>query len=59
MWVDLFLNQQGLGTSTTSGRALYQMLGVFAEFERAMIRERIDGRALGRRPARETPCPRG
>jgi DNA invertase Pin-like site-specific DNA recombinase len=30
--VDLFLHQQGLDTSTPSGRALYQMLGIFAEF---------------------------
>lgn len=39
--VDLFLFQQGLDTSTPSGRAMFGMLGVFAEFERAMIRERI------------------
>src|SRR3984893_7574687 len=39
--VDLFLHQQGLATSTRSGRAMFQMLGVFAEFERAMIRERV------------------
>jgi DNA invertase Pin-like site-specific DNA recombinase len=32
--VDLFLHQQGLDTSTTAGRAMFQMLGVFAEFER-------------------------
>ena len=38
--VDLFPHQQGLDTSTPSGRAMFQMLGVFAEFERAMIRER-------------------
>ncbi len=31
--VDLYLHQQGLDTSTPSGRAMYQMLGVFAEFE--------------------------
>jgi len=36
--VDLFLHQQGLDTSTPSGRAMFQMLGVFAEFERSMIR---------------------
>lgn len=56
--VDLFLHQQGLDTSTPSGRAMYQMLGVFAEFERAMIRERVmaglarakaEGTKLGRR----------
>src|SRR6185436_5877412 len=39
--VDLFLHQQGLDTSTPSGSAMFQMLGVFAEFERAMIRERV------------------
>lgn len=39
--VDLFLQQQGLDTSTPSGRAMFQMLGVFAEFERAMIVERV------------------
>jgi DNA invertase Pin-like site-specific DNA recombinase len=35
------LHQQGLDTSTPSGRAMFQMMGVFAEFERAMIRERV------------------
>src|SRR3954454_23534973 len=39
--VDLFLHQQGLDTSTPSGRAMFQILGVFAEFERSMIRERV------------------
>lgn len=39
--VDLYLHQQGLDTSTPSGRMLFQMLGVFAEFERSMIRERV------------------
>jgi DNA invertase Pin-like site-specific DNA recombinase len=33
--VDLFLHQQGIDTSTSAGRAMYQMLGVFAEFEGA------------------------
>ena len=56
--VDLFLHQQGLDTSTPSGRAMFQMMGVFAEFERAMIRERVlaglarareQGISLGRR----------
>jgi DNA invertase Pin-like site-specific DNA recombinase len=56
--VDLFLHQQGLDTSTPSGRAMFQMMGVFAEFERAMIRERLlaglarakdQGISLGRR----------
>jgi DNA invertase Pin-like site-specific DNA recombinase len=39
--VDLYLHQQGLDTSTPTGKAMFQMLGVFAEFERAMIRDRV------------------
>lgn len=39
--IDIYLHQQGLDTSTPSGRMLFQMLGVFAEFERSMIRERV------------------
>ena len=55
--VDLFLHQQGLDTTTPAGRAMFQMLGVFAEFERAIIQERIksglaraqsEGKRLGR-----------
>src|ERR1700691_116738 len=40
--VDLFLHQQGIDTSTTAGKAMFQMLGVFAEFERGIIRERVN-----------------
>ncbi len=40
--VDLFLHQQGIDTTTPAGKALFQMMGVFAEFERAMIRERVN-----------------
>src|SRR5258707_14538425 len=59
--VDLFLHQQGLDTSTTAGKAMFQMLGVFAEFERGIIRERVNaglarakakGTKLGRRPVK-------
>jgi DNA invertase Pin-like site-specific DNA recombinase len=39
--VGLYLHQQGIDTTTPAGKALFQMLGVFAEFERAMIRERV------------------
>jgi DNA invertase Pin-like site-specific DNA recombinase len=55
--IDLYLHQQGIDTSTPAGTAMYQMLGVFAEFEREMIRERVlagmararsQGRHLGR-----------
>jgi DNA invertase Pin-like site-specific DNA recombinase len=55
--VGLYLHQQALDTSTPSGKALFQMCGVFAEFERSMIQERVkaglqravkDGKTLGR-----------
>jgi DNA invertase Pin-like site-specific DNA recombinase len=59
--VDLFLHQQAIDTSTAAGKMLFQMLGVFSEFERALIRERVNaglararekgtrsGRAIGR-----------
>ncbi len=39
--VGLYLHQQGLDTTTPSGRAMFGMLGVFAEFERAMIAARV------------------
>src|SRR5712675_2468477 len=40
--VDLYLHQQAIDTTTPSGRAMFGMLGVFAEFERSMIRERVN-----------------
>ena len=55
--IDLSLHQQGVDTTTPSGKALFQMLGVFAEFERALIQERLkaglqrvrmEGKRLGR-----------
>src|SRR5919109_2683239 len=57
--IDLFLHQQGIDTTTPAGKALFQMMGVFAEFERSMIRERVkaglrraisEGKRLGRPP---------
>jgi DNA invertase Pin-like site-specific DNA recombinase len=39
--VELFLYQQALDTTTPAGKAMFQMLGVFAEFERSMIVERV------------------
>jgi DNA invertase Pin-like site-specific DNA recombinase len=59
---DLYLHQQALDTGTPSGRALFGMLGVFAEFERSMIRDRVmaglhraraSNRRLGRPPMPE------
>jgi DNA invertase Pin-like site-specific DNA recombinase len=55
--VDLYLHQQNIDTSTPSGKAMFQMAGVFAEFERSMIQERVraglerareQGKVLGR-----------
>lgn len=39
--VGLYLHTQGLDTSTPAGRAMFSMLSVFAEFERAILRQRI------------------
>ena len=39
--IDLLIHQQGLDTTTPGGKALFGMLGVFAEFERSMIQERV------------------
>jgi DNA invertase Pin-like site-specific DNA recombinase len=39
--VDLYLEKQAVDTTTPAGRALFQMLGVFAEFEREIMKERI------------------
>jgi DNA invertase Pin-like site-specific DNA recombinase len=39
--IELYLHQQGLDTTTPAGKAMFQMMGVFAEFERAMIVERV------------------
>jgi DNA invertase Pin-like site-specific DNA recombinase len=57
--IDLYLREQAIDTTTPSGRALFQMLGVFAEFERAMIRERVQAgidraRSAGKRLGRPT-----
>src|SRR3984957_6680901 len=48
--VNLFLHQQGVDTTTPAGKALFQMMGVFAEFERAMIQQRAKAqrKVLGR-----------
>jgi Resolvase, N terminal domain len=39
--VDLYLDRQGVETTTPGGKALFQMMGVFAELERGMILERV------------------
>ena len=49
----LFLHQQGIDTSTAAGNAVFHMLGVFAEFERAIIVERVNT-GIGRANANGT-----
>ena len=50
---DLYLHQQAIDTTTPSGRAMFQMCGVFAEFERAMITARVNA-GLARASAKGT-----
>jgi DNA invertase Pin-like site-specific DNA recombinase len=38
---NLYIHQSGLDTTTPSGRMMFQMVGVFSEFERSMISERV------------------
>ena len=49
--VGLFLHQQGLDTTTTAGKAMFQMLGVFAEFERGSS---VNGSMLASRAPERT-----
>lgn len=56
--VDLYLHQQAIDTTTPAGKAMFQMMGVFAEFERSMIRDRVRSgmaraKAAGKRIGRE------
>jgi DNA invertase Pin-like site-specific DNA recombinase len=39
--VELYLHRQALDTSTPAGKAMFGMLGIFAEFERSLIVERV------------------
>ena len=40
--VDLFLHQQAIDTTTVGGRMFFHVTGAFAEFERGMIRDRVN-----------------
>jgi len=51
--VNLYLHQQGINTTTPAGKALFGMMGVFAEFERGMIQERVRA-GLARAKAKNT-----
>jgi DNA invertase Pin-like site-specific DNA recombinase len=39
--IDLYLHKQGVDTTPPLGSAMFEMVGVFAEFERAVFRERF------------------
>jgi hypothetical protein len=66
MRIDLFLHQQGIDTTTPAGKAMYQLMGVFAEFERSMIiQERVraglkravsEGQSDSPRVGKTNPC---
>jgi DNA invertase Pin-like site-specific DNA recombinase len=55
--VDMYLDQQAIDTTTPAGKLMFQVTGAFAEFERSMIRQRVNaglkraveaGKQLGR-----------
>jgi DNA invertase Pin-like site-specific DNA recombinase len=60
---DLYLDRQAVDTTTPAGRALFQMLGVFAEFERSIIQKRVKAgmaraKRRGQSPAVQSVGPR-
>jgi DNA invertase Pin-like site-specific DNA recombinase len=60
--IDLYLHQQNLDTATPAGKAMFGVMGVFAEFERAMIGERVKAglsraRSQGKRLGRPSLAP--
>lgn len=62
--VGLYIHTQALDTTTPSGRALFQMLGVFSELEREMIVARVNAglaraRSHGTKSGKAIGRPRG
>jgi DNA invertase Pin-like site-specific DNA recombinase len=50
--------RKGIDTTTRAGKALFGMMGVFAEFERSMIQERVRaGLERARREGKRLGCP--
>jgi DNA invertase Pin-like site-specific DNA recombinase len=49
--VDLYLDQQAIDTTRPAGRMFFHITGAFAEFERDMIRSRVNA-GLARAKAR-------
>ena len=55
---DLYIHQSGMDTTSASGKMMFQMIALFSEFERSMIRERViagqqraksEGKHIGRK----------
>jgi DNA invertase Pin-like site-specific DNA recombinase len=57
--VGLYIHQQNLDTTTPAGRAMFQMLGVFAEFERSMIQARVKSGMVKMKQEGRKPGPKG
>ena len=55
--IDLFLHQQGLDTTMPAGKMMFQVLGSFAEYERDMIRARVNA-GIARAKAQGKHCGR-
>jgi DNA invertase Pin-like site-specific DNA recombinase len=62
--VDLYIHQQGIDTSTASGRMIFSIFSALGEYERELIRERInaglarakaEGKKLGRPSVADSP----
>jgi DNA invertase Pin-like site-specific DNA recombinase len=51
MKIDLFFMQQGMDTTTPSGRMIFSVFGAIGEFERNLIRERV---IAGQKRAKES-----
>jgi DNA invertase Pin-like site-specific DNA recombinase len=55
--IDIFIRREALDTTSPTGKAAFSLMGIFAEFERNLIRQRVlaglararaEGRVLGR-----------
>ncbi len=57
--VALYIHQQHLDTTTPAGRAMFQLLGVFAEFERSMIQTRVKAGMAKMKGEGRKPGPKG
>src|SRR5215468_10131069 len=55
---DLYLEKQAVDTTSPAGRALFQMLGVFAEFERAITRALLERGRRAQRAASRSVAPK-